>query len=459
MAKVIFRQPSFFFPKQQEIYDCKSQYTYVMASNKCGKTLSMACWLSSLAFCDEMGGLYCWLSPFAETSNTGFETVRDLIIDTPLYKHLESTNDKKKFRFIKSSPQRIIYPSGSTIIFIQGRNVDGIFGKKYKASVVDEASRLSDKIENGNLICPAWEALKSTMLTTQGQVKLISNPTTKNNWFYKAWTKAKNGEDSRASAFHMNALDSIEAGFIKVEDMEYARANESPSCFLRTWLGEVPDSETEVFNSSEVYNCVDENIKNDLSKISVIGVDLGFTDNEKSDWTVVCGLNKVGELVFFKRFKAEGDELVNKLKAYINNRPAFIDASCGGGHTIYKMLSKECKNLEPIKFNNANKGDIIQTLVHYIKTKKITYPNNMLLITELLNYECEMNSNGKFIYSNGKGARHDDSVIALGLAVLKYKEKEDNGDDYTFNVYTMNDETNIDWDGQGQSLDFSFNLR
>lgn len=457
--QIKYSPPTFFYPKQQQIYDCPKQFTVVMSSNKTGKTLSMGCWINEQALLDSDGGEYAWISPFSETSKIGFQVVCTIIRNTGIYKYLKNTKSEKQFRFNSSSPQKITYPNGSTILFIQGGNVGGIYGHKYKAAVVDEASRLKDiPNEQGELECPAWEALLSCMVTTQGQVKLISNPTTKNNWYNVWYNKVKAGKDKRAEAFHLNSLDSIAAGFVQKEDFDYAKEMKSKAEFSRVWLGEIPDEDSEVFMSDKVYACVNEDINENIAKVAFFGIDLGYTDNNKSDWTVVTGMNTKGQVVFFKRFKAEGEALINKLKAYINNRPAFIDAT-GGGYVIYTLLAPHCKNLEPYKFSHGTKCTAIETLAHYIHTGQISYGNNEIIIQELLGYECEVNSNGLSIYNNGKKTQHDDSVISLALAVLKYKQSTDLGDQPTGEVFTIDiDEDEGDWQPMQESFEFDYGI-
>jgi len=462
--KIQYQPPQFFYRKQQQIYDCKSLYTVVLSANKTGKSLSLSCWLNEQAILGGEGKRYCWLSPFSKTSTIGFELIKIIIMGTKIYKHLREINHPEQFKFYNSFPQKIIYPNGAIIDFVSGLNIDSLWGQQYDAAVVDEAARLKQKIieVDGRQIytCPAFDALKTNLRITKGAIKLISNPTTKNNWFYIWYKKILKGEDSRASAFHLSAEDSVVAGFLSKEDLEYARNNESDYIFQRDWMGVVPVTECSVFRADRVYECIDDEIKQNLAKVDYLGVDVGFTDNNKSDWTVVSGLDRNGELKFFRRFRAEGDKLINKLKAYINNRKAYIDAT-SGGYVIYSLLIKDCPNLEPVKFNNTNKCSIIETLAHYIHTQKIKYPNIDVMINELLGYESETKPNGTVTYNNGKNVQNDDSVISLALATLKYKEDNDSGNDYTYNVYDLS-ETNENerghWKNINENYFFDYNI-
>lgn len=425
-----YSPPSFFYPKQQEIYDCKAREVFVIASNKVGKTLALALWINEKTLLGKPGGKYCWLAPYAKTATIGFDLVKKIILQSNLYKSLDKVKHKNRFRFNASSPQKITYPNGNVIEFIQGENPTAIFGEQYRHAVLDEATRLKQTIvetpDGGKQVyCPAYAALRTTMRVSKGQIKGISNPTTANNFFYKMYLKAKSNDDPNTKAFHLSSLDAIEAGFLPQEEFDYAKEHEIPYIFKRDWLGLVPEIETSVFSAEKVQECIDNSIIEDLSKAIYVGVDLGYTVNNKSDWTVIVGLDRNCRVVFFKRFKEEGQNLINKLKPYIGNRAGFIDATAGGGNTVYTMLQNDCPKLEPIKFNNQNKCDCIETLAHYISTVKISFKNNDTIISELLGYEVELDDKGKAFYNNGKSVSHDDSVIAMGLAVLKWKECSD----------------------------------
>ena len=465
IIEIKYKDPTFLTEKQREIYDCKSRYVLCCAANKTGKSLLLACLINKHALLGEPGTRYCWLAPFFRTARIGYDLVEKIIKSTKIYTYLEETNNYRKFRF-NASKLEITYPSGNVIDFIQGSNVEGLFGYKYNFVAIDEATRLKQEEvimgDRSEIICPSFKAIMTTVKTTQAQIFCIFNPTTKRNTFWKWYIKAKNGLDERTSAFHLSTMDSVNAGFVSLEDYNYAKEKEIPYIFKRDWLGELPDEYNSIFRADKVYDCVDDDIKEDISKVDFFGIDLGFSTNSSADWTVVTGLNKKGQVVFFKRFKAEGEELINKLKSYINNRLAYIDAS-GGGLTVYDLLKIYCKNLKPYKFNNSSKQILIETLVHYIHTKKITYRNNDILINELCAYEAEVSATGITTFSNGKGAANDDSVIALALAVLKYKEKEDSGDSYTFNIYDIEENKEYNREDEDermwQSMEFNYNLQ
>lgn len=417
--QIAYRSPECFYPKQQSIYDCDTRFTYTMSANKTGKTFSHAIWINEQCILGPEGTDYAWLAPVFATSEIAFKLLKKLIVQSNLYNKLADENSELQFNF-NNSKMRITYPNGNILHFLSGKNVDAIYGKEIHAGVVDEATRLSEA---------AWDAFLTTFFVTEGPIKLISNQTIKNNWFYKLWDRAMQGLDESGTAFKLTAHDAIEAGIMPQSVFDYAKKHFRPAVFKRDFLAIVPESEVSVFDYEKIYdNIIEDTGNNSLNKVHYAGIDLGFTEGQKSDWTVVIGMDKNGKVRFFKRFKAMGEALTDKLKAYIGNRKAYIDATAGGGQTIYSFLKKDCKNLEPFTISNTSKQVLIETLCHYINGGKIKYPEIKELIDELLAYEVEETATGKTTYNNGKDANHDDTVIALALAVLKLKEEEDKGD-------------------------------
>lgn len=421
---ILYKSPGFFYKKQQEIYDCKSRFVFTLAGNKVGKTASHCCWINEKCMLGNKGTEYAWIGPYIKTSEIAFNLLKKMVISTKLYKRLEESRSSNRFKF-NNRKMRITYPNGNILNFFSGENVDAIYGFEISGAVCDEAARLKEE---------AFNALLSTMLATRGQIKLISNATIKNNWFYQKWLRATNEGIDETSAFKLTALDAIEAGIMSQKTFDFAKKNYSKAIFKRDFLAEVPSDDVSVFDYDSIYkNILDEDCSNSLNKVEYIGVDLGFTEGQKADWTVVIGLDKSCKVKFYKRFKAKGEELINKLKIYIGAKPSYIDYT-GGGITVYELLKKNCPNLEPYTFTNTSKVLVIETLSHYIESNKIKYPDIKELIDELVGYEVSITKGGKTSYTNGRSVSHDDSVISLALAVLKFKESLDSNEgQYSYN--------------------------
>jgi len=447
--KISYKKPNFFYEKQDNIYNCPIRFTYTMSGNKTGKTFSHAIWINEQCILGSPGTEYAWLAPFFRTAEIGYNLLKKLIMNSSLYKALEEINAPNQFHF-NNSKMRITYPNKNILNFFSGDNVNSIYGFEIHAAVVDEASRLKEE---------AYDALLSTMFVTEGQVKLVSNPTIKNNWFYRKWKKVydmTNHQSDEEASFKLTALDAIKAGIMPQSVYDFAEKNYITSVFKRDFLAEVPDTETSVFKYDKIHENILKGkniVDNSLNKVKYIGIDLGFTEGQKSDYTVVTGVDKNGIVRFFKRFKASGQDLIDKLKSYIGQKPAYIDKT-GGGITVFELLKADCPNLEPYTFTNASKTLCIENLAHYIHSNSIKYNNIDILIEELIGYELDYTKTGKPTYNNGKSTDHDDSVISLGLAVLKYKENSDLGDEPTGDIIEI--DMGYEDDGWTEMPDMSF---
>jgi hypothetical protein len=172
----------------------------------------------------------------------------------------------------------------------------------------------------------------------------------------------------------------------------------------------------------------------------------------------VTGLDKNGVVRFFKRFKLSGQPLIDKLKAYIGDKIAYIDKT-GGGITVFELLKTDCPQLEPYTFTNASKTLCIENLAHYIHSDKIKYPPIDALIDELIGYEIDFTKTGKPVYTNGRSVAHDDAVVSIGLAVLKLKEHEDLGDQPTGDLIEIDTGYEQDgWEPVEESYSFDYGI-
>lgn len=434
-----------FYDKQKDIIDSQSRFTYTLSGNKTGKTMSHAIWLLEKAIMND-NCHFSWVGYTFKIAEIGFDLCCDFLSSAKIGDYCK----------INKSKLIIKLPNNSVIRFFGAENPDSIYGYENFAAVMDEASRCKED---------SYNAIMTTVMATNGPIRFIGNPTIKNNWFYKKWSriyKLPDHTNGKESAFKLTALDAIEAGIMAQEVFDFAKENYTTAIFERDFLALVPEGETAVFKHDKIYECIEkEDIGNSLNKAVYIGVDLGFTTGQKNDYTVVIALDKLCRVVFYKRLKASGQDLIDKLKAYIGNHIAYIDKT-GGGITIYELLKADCPNLEPYNFTNATKTLCIENLAHYIHSNKLSYPDNKEILDELIGYEIDFTKTGKPTYNNGKSVDHDDIVIALGLAVLKYKEKQDLGDEYTFNIYTDEDDSYDDevWEelGSNQHNSFQYNL-
>ncbi len=145
-----------------------------------------------------------------------------------------------------------------------------------------------------------------------------------------------------------------------------------------------------------------------------IGLDLAKLE----DFTVITVFDRsTNAQVFQDRFnKLEWPYQKEKIKQYskhYNNAVCYTDAT-GIGDPIVDDLLRDGVPVEPIKFSNETKKQLIERLSVYIEQKRIRILPIPESITELNSFTYEISSSGKVRYEAPPGM-HDDIVIALSL--------------------------------------------
>lgn len=148
----------------------------------------------------------------------------------------------------------------------------------------------------------------------------------------------------------------------------------------------------------------------------VMGVDLA----KYQDWTVITVYDRATNWqVYQDRFQQLEwpfqKKRIQAVAKHFNNAVVRID-STGLGDPIADDLSRAGVNIEPIKFTEATKKEMIEKLSIWIDQRKI----RMLPIDQTLNeleiFTYEMGPTGKIRYGAPAGY-HDDIVISHALAV------------------------------------------
>lgn len=150
--------------------------------------------------------------------------------------------------------------------------------------------------------------------------------------------------------------------------------------------------------------------------IYVIGCDLA----KVQDYTVLTVYDRSNNnQVWQERFnKLEWPFQKTKIKAlssYYNNALVSID-STGLGEPIFEDLQRSGVPIEPYKFTNESKKELIEKLVIWIEQQKLRMLNLPETISEFNNFTYDISSSGKVRYEAPQGF-HDDIVISHALAI------------------------------------------
>ncbi|CAB4122784.1 hypothetical protein UFOVP32_68 [uncultured Caudovirales phage] len=383
------------YPKQADaIFDCTdpdglpSRYAFIEASTKAGKTSACIAWLFEKAIQGRKGHNFWWVAPVYTQAKIAYRRMRD-----GLPKGMYVANESELF---------IRLPNGSTVWFKSAEKPDNLYGDDVHAAVLDEASRMREE---------AWHAVRSTLTATTGPIRAIGNVKGRKNWFYRLARISEAGSSGMSYA-KLNAWDAVSGGVLAKAEIEDAQKLLPENVFRELYLAEASDDEGNPFGLTHIAACIGE-----LSEDPpvAIGVDLA----KSVDWTVVVGLDRKGRVCGIERWQGvPWGETTKKLAELIRHHPALVD-STGVGDPIVESLQRECYGVEGFTFTSPTKQRLMEGLALAIQSHAIRLPPGPLR-AELESFEYTYTRTG-VRYSAPTGY-HDDCVMALALAVSKWRE-------------------------------------
>lgn len=391
--RIIDIEPPHLTDYQKEILNSKARFTVTTAATKVGKTFSHSWWLFKKAGNPpKKGANYWWIAPVYQQAEIAFKRMT---------RFLGGSSDFK----INLSKMLIELPCGSFIHYKSAQNPDNLYGEDVYAAVFDEFTRAKED---------AWIALRSTLTATQGECKFIGNAKGRKNWGYRIALKAKSGE-TNYEFFKVTAYDAVNAGILKLEEVEQAKRDLPDLAFRELYLAEELEDQANPFGISFIKSCIKP-----LSRLSpvVFGVDLA----KSVDWTVMTGLDANGDICFFDRWQSDWGQTRNRIISTVGHTPTYID-STGVGDPIVEDIQRQCYGVEAFHFSSNSKQQIMEGLASAIQNKKISILAGIMQ-DELESFEFQYGRTG-VKYSSPSGM-HDDTVCSLALAYHKMKDKVTN---------------------------------
>lgn len=293
-----------------------------------------------------------------------------------------------------------MHPIINTRIELRGAdNEDSLRGVGLKGVGLDEAAMIRANV---------WpEIIRPMLADSKGKAIFISTPKGR-NWFFDLFSQ--NGNDWARWQFPTTINK-----YIDRDEIEQMRLDMSERIFKQEVMAEFLDDETGVFR--RVRTCVAGEFKDPVrGQFYVMGVDLAKSE----DFTVLTVIDATTrEVVAHERFNdimwSEQKLRIQALARRYNNAMCFVDAT-GIGDPIVEDLQSAGVSVDPFKFTNTSKYDLISNLTLALEQRLITFPRVEVLIDELLQYEYSISDGGRIKYSAPVG-KHDDCVISLALAV------------------------------------------
>jgi len=319
----------------------------------------------------------------------------------------------REFLEVKGSSLEIFFPNGSIIEARSGEDPDKLLGPEVSALVIDEAPRFRED---------AFNNLRTTISVTQAPVKAVGNPKGRKgrNWFFRLFTKGLDSSEIEYKSFNMPSAKMVNGNAVSLSpympdsEVESARRLLPGMAFAELYLAEFIEDSAGVFRN--VRNC----IRGQLEKsdgVSQYGIGLDLAKHQDFTVEIIGNISK-RQIVGFKRYNRLAWPLQKKMiiadAKEFNDAQILMDAT-GIGDPIYDDLIAAGLDVEPYKFTNESKQQLIEGLVVDIEQENTHFPDIPELINELQMFEYRvMPRSGKLQYSAPEGY-HDDCVVALAL--------------------------------------------
>lgn len=367
---------------QRAILDSPDRYTVTAAATKVGKTASHIIWLFEQALKLKENQSVWWVAPVYQQAEIAFRRMRNQVTVRDFFK-------------VNESKLRLTLPTGGIIEFKSADKPDNLYGDDVYAAVFDEFTRARED---------AWYALRSTLTKTEGKAKLIGNVKGKKNWGYKLSERARMGEPNYGF-FKITAYDAVNAGVLKLEEVEQAKRDLPQHIFSELYLAEPTEDGSNPFGLSYISQCI---APLSTAPVEWYGIDLA----KYSDYTVIIGLDSEYRVCYFDRFQKDWAQTEQHIIRVVGNTPAAID-STGVGDPIVEKIQRHCPRSVGVKFTSVSKQQMMEQLTADVHAGLIKFPEG-IIADEMRNFEFEHTATG-LRYSAPSGL-HDDAVCALALA-------------------------------------------
>ena len=393
----------FLYEYQRAILNSAARFTVTEAATKVGKTASHIIWLFEQALLLRKNQKAWWVAPTIGQAKIAFDRMKDQITVKELFKANESL-------------RTITLVSGGIIEFKTAEKPDNLYGEDVYAAVFDEFTRAREA---------AWWVLRSTLTSTGGKCKFIGNVKGKKNWGYAMALKAKHGADGY-EYFKITAYDAANEGMKTkdgrpfIEEIESAKLDLPENVFNELYLAEPGEDAANPFGIEFIRNGIKP-----MSNLPPVywGIDLA----KSIDWTVIHGLDEVGNTAYHNRFRKDWKQTRESIISIVpKNCPVEID-STGVGDPIVEDLQKSFDCMYGFKYTGPSKQQLMEGLVTSIQKNELGYPEGVIT-DELESFEYVYTRTG--VRYNAPEGFHDDCVNALALADKCRREHKGFGEYY-----------------------------
>lgn len=381
-------------------FEDTTHYVTIPAGRRSGKTYNSVLWLCEELLEEKRAGL--WI----DTTQANIEKYVDRYfrpILGDLYNLCHWDRQKKVLTF----------PNKSYIDFGSAERPEMLEGFGYERAIINEGGLVLRKPK-------LWyNSVQPMVKGANCQVKIIGTPKGKNT-FHELYVSGREGGSEYAS-YHYPAHYSPNW---TEEELEEIRKKVPEIVYQQEYEAEFLEGEGMVFR--KIREAIKKNIPSEpiAEHRYILGIDLA----KHQDFTVIAVIDELTrEVVHIDRFN-EVNWVVQKGRIKTAwekwNKGRVILDSTGVGDSIFDDLVNAGIRVNPFRFNNTNKQEIVLNLALAIEGGEIWLPDNEQMIDELSIFEYDVTPMGNVRYNAPEGF-HDDIVMALCLAWSGIKGKHD----------------------------------
>lgn len=362
-------------PAQQRVLDSPARFKVLMCGRRFGKSL-----ISQSESIDKSIGRkhIAYVTPTYQLGKVFF---KEIVRQVP-----ESIIKKNE------SDLLIETITGGSVRFFTGEKLDAMRGLKFHGAIIDEASYIPNLEEGWN------GSIRPTLTDYKGWAMFLSTPKGR-NFFYSLFMRS--GEKDWES-FKYTTYDNPH---IDPEEIDAAKIHLPRPVFEQEYMANPMENAANPFGIEHIGACTKP-----LSTLppEYYGIDLA----KSVDWTVIIGLDRNGDVSYYKRFQKDWKQTKEEILTIDRSKPVVID-STGVGDAITEELQYHFNSMFGFKYTSLTKQQLMESLAAAIHKKEIGFPEGTIK-DELEIFEYQYKPTG-VRYSAPDGF-HDDCVNALALA-------------------------------------------
>lgn len=320
--------------------------------------------------------------------------------------------DGSGFRFLDHFPKelvkdkneadmRIELVNGSILQLVGADNIDRIVGTNPIGVVFSEYSLMKEEV---------WNFISPILAENGGWAVFIMTPRGMNH-AYDLLQKVKKSDKWFTEILSVDITKAMSE-----EDLEDQRMQMPTDIFNQEYYCKFIEGGTGFFKRIAENTYKVEDYKPKELAMYQIGVDLA----KYNDFTVITPFNLNDFHVLKQDSFNQMDYNLQKAKielAYIkHNKGRIMIDSTGVGEPVYDDLYARGMNIEPFRFNQRSRMDLLKNLQMLLEMDKIKIPDDEELLDELRSAQYELSPTGN-VTVKVPDNKHDDRIMSLALAV------------------------------------------